>query len=51
VIALFHAEAAEPNGRDDRALKAAASLAAFAVKGAQRGQTRGIYLQGHRRSH
>jgi hypothetical protein len=51
VVALFHAESAEPNGRDDRALKAAASLAALTVKGTQHRPTRGIYPQGQRRSH
>jgi hypothetical protein len=50
-VALFHAEPAEPDAKGDRVLKAAASLAAFAVKGAQRGPVRGIYPQGQRRSH
>jgi hypothetical protein len=51
VVALFHAEPAEPNGRDDRALKAAASLAALTVKGTRQRSARGIYPQGQRRSH
>ena len=51
VVALFHAEPAEPNGRDDRALKAAASLAALTVKGTRQRPARGIYPQGQRRSH
>jgi GAF domain-containing protein len=51
VLALFHAEAAEPNAQDDRAMKAAAAVAAFAIKAARRGPARGIYGQGQRRSH
>jgi hypothetical protein len=51
VVALFHAEPAEPSARDDRALKAAALLAALAVKSCQRGPARGIFPQGQRRSH
>lgn len=51
VVALFHAEPVEPNGRDDRVLKAAASLAALTVKGTQQRPARGIYPQGQRRSH
>jgi GAF domain-containing protein len=51
VIALFHAEPAEPNAKDDRALKATASMAACAIKATRRGQSRGIYSQGPRRAH
>jgi GAF domain-containing protein len=51
VLALFHAEPAQPSATDGRALKAAASMAAFAAKASRRGQSRGIYAQGPRRSH
>ena len=43
IVALFHAEPAEPNGRDERVLRAAASIAGVTVKGTQHRPARGIY--------